>query len=296
MNTKLDLFRIFSVVAGEKSFSKAATKLYMTQPAISQFIAQLEKELKVMLFYRTRKGVTLTSQGQLLYEHVQNALSILEKGIQVVTEQQKLLDGKLTIGVGDTISRYFLITYLAKFREQYPNIKLKVINGTTQKVCQLLLQKEIDLGICNTPIIHKDISTKPYMNVQDIFVCSPKLTHLLNKEIPLKQLAEESLIMLDRDSSSRRIIEQHFQYNGIQIKPDFELGNHDLLIDFAKKGLGVAAVIKEFSEEPLNKGEIVELIVDSPLKAREISICTLNNITLTKATKHFLSIIQKEEV
>lgn len=292
MQIKLDLFRIFKIVAMEHSFSKAATKLYMTQPAISQLIAQLETQLDVTLFYRTKKGVILTPQGEILYDHVTQSLSLLDKGVQLVIEQQKLMDGKLTIGVGDTISRYFIIDYLEEFRKQYPKIKLKVINGTTQKVGQLLLQKEIDLGICHIPIRHKDIATTKYMDIHDIFVCSSNFSHLINKPVQLKQLVEEPLIMLDRDSTTRRLVEQHFGHHGLKIKPDFELGNHDLLIDFAKKGLGVAAVIKEFSKEALDKKEIVEIKLEKPLETREISICTLNNSNLSKATKNFLSILQ----
>lgn len=291
MNIKLDLFRIFDVVAKEQSFSKAATKLYMTQPAISQLIAQLESQLGVTLFYRTKKGVILTSQGEILHDHVTQSLDLIEKGVHLVIEQQKLLDGKLTIGVGDTILRYFLMDYLAEFRKQYPTIKLKVINGTTQKVCQLLLQKEIDIGICHTPMRHKDIATIKYMDVHDVFICNNHFQHLLDQPIQLKQLIEEPLIMLDRDSTSRRMVEQHFQYHGLKIKPDFELGNHDLLIDFAKKGLGVSAVIKEFAKEALEKGEVIEIQLENPLQTRDISICTLSNSNLTKATQNFLAII-----
>lgn len=291
MNIKLDLFKVFNIVAQEKSFSKAASRLFMTQPAISQQIAQLESDLQVTLFYRTKKGVILTPLGETLLTYVTKALEALEKGVNLVEEQQKLQDGKLTIGVGDTISRYFLLEHLAKFKQKYPKIKLKVINSTTQEICKLLLQKEIDLGICNTPIPHKDLEILPYQEVNDIFVASPAVAKQLGNNISLQVLANCSLIMLDQTATSRKIVENYFKNKGINIKPDFELGTHDLLIDFAKKGLGVAAVVKEYCLDTIEKGELVEIHLEEELPKRMTVKCLLKNAPQSTVLENFLEIM-----
>ena len=115
MLVKLDLYRIFWQVAKSASFSKAAKNLYMTQPAISQAIMQLENELDIRLFNRTPKGVTLTDEGKNLFEYVNSAIKIINAGEEKILEYKNLSVGELKIGVGDTISRYFLLPYLEKF-------------------------------------------------------------------------------------------------------------------------------------------------------------------------------------
>src|SRR5690625_613463 len=108
MVSKLDLYRIFFQVGESKSFSQAAKALYMTQPAVSQAIMQLERELDIRLFHRTPKGAFLTNEGSLLFEYASSALNLLHVGEEKINEFKNLTAGELKIGVGDTISRYFL--------------------------------------------------------------------------------------------------------------------------------------------------------------------------------------------
>jgi len=149
---KLDLYRIFSVVAKNNSFSSAAKDLYMTQPAVSQAMMQLEKELGTRLFNRTPKGVTLTTEGSLLFEYTNSALGLLDAGEEKLLEFKNLTTGQLKLGVGDTISRFFLMPYLEAFHTMYPNIKLQMLNGTTSEICNFIKSGEVDIGFCNFPI------------------------------------------------------------------------------------------------------------------------------------------------
>src|SRR5690606_35947373 len=109
MRKSLDLYRVFDEVSKQSSISKAAQELFMTQSAVSQSIQKLEKELDLVLFNRTSKGVTLTTEGKLLYEHVRAALNILNIGEEKMLEFKNMMIGELHIGVGDTISRYYLL-------------------------------------------------------------------------------------------------------------------------------------------------------------------------------------------
>ncbi|MEI2400806.1 LysR family transcriptional regulator, partial [Paenibacillus phytohabitans] len=118
---KLDLYNVFTVVAKNGSFSKAAKDLFMTQPAVSQSMMQLERELDIRLFNRTPKGVTLTNEGKLLFEYVHSAMNLLNVGEEMILEFKNLTKGELRIGVGDTISKYFLLSYLEIFHTEYPN-------------------------------------------------------------------------------------------------------------------------------------------------------------------------------
>ena len=171
MITKLDLYKVFCQVAKSKSFSKASKELYMTQPAVSQAIMQLEKELDIRLFNRTSKGVSLTNEGSLLFEYANSAISLINVGEEKILEFKNLTMGELKIGAGDTISKYFLLPYLETFHNKYPNIKFKIINGTTIELCSLIKSGEIDIAVCNLPIKDSSLEMIPCREVRDIFVC-----------------------------------------------------------------------------------------------------------------------------
>ena len=119
MSVPLGLYKIFTEVAKCKSFSKASKNLYITQPAVSQAIMQLEKELDVRLFTRSSSGVRLTREGEMLYEYTYSAIKLIDMGEKKILETQNLLSGELQIGVGDTISRYYLLPYLERFHKEY---------------------------------------------------------------------------------------------------------------------------------------------------------------------------------
>ena len=149
---KLDLYRIFYKVGKCKSFSAAAKELYMSQPAVSQAMIQLEEMLDVRLFTRTPRGVNLTNEGNRLYEYVAAAMNLIETGEKKLLDSKNLIEGELKIGVGDTISRYYLLPFLKEFHEKYPNINYKISNNTTLELCNILKTGEIDIAIFNLPI------------------------------------------------------------------------------------------------------------------------------------------------
>lgn len=289
---KLDLYRIFHEVCKSESFSKAAAQLFMTQPAISQAIAQLERDLNTILFLRSRKGVTLTKEGQLLHDYVNSALGILEVGEGKMLEFQNLTSGELRIGVGDTIARYYLLPYLEAFYKRYPNIKLKVLNGTTSEILQLIQAGEAEMGICNLPIENDVLHVQPCKEVQDIFVCGEKYRNMARKPVEIDFLVKMPLIFLEKNANSRKYVDQYLLEKGHAIAPEFELGSHDLLLEFAKINLGIACVTREFCEGELERGSLFEIQLTAPIPKRSIGIVTLKHVPLARATKKFVEMMQ----
>lgn len=285
---KLDLYRIFNVVSRNKSFSKAAQELYMTQSAISQSISKLENELDIQLFYRTSKGVELTNEGSLLYEHVNSAIGMINVAEDKLLEFKQLKFGELRIGVGDTISRYFLLPYLEKFHFRYPGIKLTILNGTTTEICALIKTGKADLGICNLPIQDENIQTIPCKEIQDIFVCGEKYKRITKNPISFEYLMKMPLIFLEKKSNSRIFVENFLKKKGFQVSPVFELGSYDLLIEFTRINLGISCIIKEFSKDYIEKGYLYEVLLEEEIPKRSIGICYLKNVSLSRAAKRFV--------
>ncbi|MFJ7954423.1 LysR family transcriptional regulator [Lysinibacillus sp. NPDC096418] len=292
---KLDLYRVFSIVAKNSSFSKAAKDLYMTQPAVSQAIMQLEKELDTRLFNRTPKGVTLTTEGSLLYEYANSAIGLLHVGEEKILEFKNLTTGQLKIGVGDTISRFFLMPYLEAFHTMYPNIKLQMLNGTTSEICNFIKSGEADVGLCNFPIEDPTLQLTPCTEVQDIFVCGEKYRTMAAKSLSYEDLLKFPLIFLEKKSNSRNYVENYLLSQGIAISPEFELGSHDLVLEFARSNLGIACVTKEFSKDYLERGLLYELELSEDIPKRSIGICHLKMVPLSRASTKFVEILENKQ-
>ena len=289
---KLDSYRVFCLVAKHQSFSKAAKALYATQPAISQTIMNLESELGTRLFTRTSKGVKLTTDGQLLYEYVSSAINLIEVGEKKLAEARGLLSGEMKIGVGDTISRYYLLPFLEKFNQASPNIKLKIINRTTMELCNLLKSGEIDIALCNLPVKDPALETVKCLDIHDIFVCGEKYRNLSLKRNSLDDIMNYPLIFLERMSNSRQYVERYIASKGIKLQPEIELGSHDLLLEFARFNFGIACVIEEFSQDYLNSKKLYRLLLDDEIPKRSIGFCFLRSVSLSAAAKRLMEITQ----
>lgn len=292
MSIKLDLYKIFSEVAKHKSFSKASKSLYMTQPAVSQAIMQLENELEIRLFTRTPRGVLLTNEGEVLFEYTNSAINLINVAEKKLIDSKNLLVGDLKLGVGDTISRYFLLPYLEEFHSEYPNIKLKIINRTTPELCLMLKLGEIDIAICNLPISDPSLEVTELIDIHDIFVCGKKYKNTLPKSISLNELLTFPLIFLESKSNSRQYVEEYMLSKGISITPEIELGSHDLLLEFAKINLGISCVIKEFSQDYLKSNIVYEIQLNEEIPNRNIGVCFLKSVSLSPSSTKFVDILK----
>lgn len=292
MNIKLDYYKIFCMVAECQSFSAAAKRLYMTQPAVSQTIMQLEGELGISLFKRNTRGVVLTSEGHLLYEYIHTAMNLIQAGEQKIKETLNLTHGELKIGVGDTISRFFLLPYLEEFHTKFPNIKLKIINRTTLEQCELLKSGEIDLAICNLPIEDSALEVRECLTIHDIFVGGEEYRKLSKNPVSLEKLMNLPLIFLEKKSNSRQYVEHYLLTEGIKLNPEIELGSHDLLLEFAKINLGISCVVKEFAKDYLERQEVFEIRLMQPIPRRSIGCLGLKSVPLSPASTEFLAIME----
>ena len=288
MSIKLDLYKIFCEVAKLGSFSKAAKSLYMTQPAVSQAIMQLESELEIRLFTRTPRGVVLTNEGEILFEYANSAINLINVGEKKIIESKNLMAGELRIGVGDTISRYFLLPFLEEFHSKYPKIKLKVINRTTLELTDLLKSGEVDMAICNLPVKDSTLEIMELMDIHDIFVCGEKYKDRASIPLSFNEIADLPLILLEPKSNSRLYVEKYIQSKGVKIEPEIELGSHDLLLEFARINLGISCVVKEFSKEYLKNKLIYEVKLSEEIPKRAIGVCFLKTVSLSPAATKFV--------
>jgi DNA-binding transcriptional LysR family regulator len=223
---------------------------------------------------------------------VESALNLVNMGESKLAELHNLESGELKIGVGDTISKYFLLPYMVKFHQMYPKINLRVINRTTPDLCSLVKSGEIDLAICNLPVEDPALKIKKCISIHDVFVCGDRFKEACSLPMSLKVIAELPLILLESKSNSRRYVEEYMLSRGVRVKAEIELGSHDLLLEFARFNFGVACVIEEFSRDYLEKGLLWKVELEEPIPKRAIGFCTLKSVPLSPASARFVEIVE----
>jgi len=292
---KVELYRIFCQVAKYNSFSQAAKTLYLSQPAVSQSVKQLEEQLGVQLFTRGSKGVTLTAQGKMLYEYASSAMGLLDSAEQKLQSMKELTVGELRIGAGDVIIKNLLLPYLERFHQIYPQVHLSILNRTSRESMELLQSGIIDVAFVNLPMEGEAMRVHHTFPVHDVFVAGKPFYDLQERfPLSLRELAEQPLILFERKSNTRRQIESFFLERGVAISPEIELASYELLQDFACIGLGVSCLVREFSQKQLNSGELIEVQLEENLPERSIGMVSLKNVSLTPAAAHLLEIIGEE--
>ena len=272
MEQNLSQYKIFYEVAKAGNISKAAKELYISQPAISKAISKLEDSLGLSLFTRSSRGVQLTSEGEILFEHAKEAFDTLSRGEQELKRIQEFDIGHLRIGVSNTLCKYVLLPYLKTFIDQYPHMKVTIESQSTAQTLSRLEQQKLDLGLVAEPSLRKDLAFIPVMDIQDTFVATPAyLNNLYVREGKDTNIFETGNIMLlDQSNMTRHHVDDYMSENHIVPRQVLEVTTMDLLIEFVKIGLGVACVIKELVQKELDNGTLVELPLEIPIHRRTI--------------------------
>ena len=269
MNQNLSSYWIFYTVANAGNISKAAKELYISQPAISKSIQKLEDNLGCKLFSRSSRGVILTDEGQLLYGHVKEAFETLNQGEEKLKRSIDLGVGHLQIGVSATLCKYVLLPYLKEFIRQNPHISISINCQSTNETLELLDDNKIDIGLIGKP------------------------ENLKKRGIKKDAILDNStLMLLDKHNMTRQYIDDYLQDNQITIAESIDISNMDLLIDFAKIGVGVACVVKNFVTEELKDGSLVEIPLGFPIHKREIGFAYKDNLKPSKSLQTFIDFYQ----
>lgn len=294
MNINYELYRIFYEVASCGNITHASQKLNISQPAISKSIKNLETQLGGDLFVRTQKGVVLTEEGKSFYKHISNAIENISNAENEFTNLISLNKGSIRIGVSTTITEKFLLPYLKKFHELYPNITIHMYTDISNELLDKLKNGLIDLAIVH--IIDKDygydIDINKIKKIHSCFVVNDTFKELIKKEVSIKELIKYPIILQTKGSNSRDFIEKIEIDNNIIFKNNIESSSYTLISEFAKMGLGIGISTKEYIEEDLNNKLLYEIKLQEKLPDRYIGIATLKNQTPNFSTKKLIEIIE----
>lgn len=292
MDVNLEYYKIFYYVARSGGITQAAEELALSQPAVSQSIKNLERQLKLTLFVRMKKGVRLTREGELLYSYVSRGYEYIRQGEQKVQEMLDLDLGEIHIGASDMTLQFYLLPWLEQFHRRYPGIKVTVTNAPTPETIRHLMDSRIDFGVVSTPVNSRHPwNLVPVKKIEDIFVAGSLFWQLKGKLLSYKDLEKLPIMCLEGSTSTRSYVEHFLKEQDVELHPEFELATSNMLIQFALRGLGIASVMREFAQEYIDRGELFELTFDRRIPKREFCIITDERIPQSAASRKFLEMI-----
>ncbi|MFD2116718.1 LysR family transcriptional regulator [Paenibacillus yanchengensis] len=294
MGNNYELYKVFYWSAKTGSLSQAARALYLTQPSVSHAIKQLEDSFGITLFHRTAKGVTLTSEGAILYSYIEQSHILITVAEEKMAALKNLESGELRVGGSDSLFKHYLLPYLEQFHQQNPGIRVHLHHGTTPEVISFLKEGRVDLGVVRLPIVDPQLEVQESIQLQDCFVAGTKYAHLQGVALSMEQLMNNPIILFSRNSRVRMAITELFQSYGYTLKPEFEVGSVDLLIEFARKGLGISFVTRQFVAKELEEGSLFEIKLDVQLPPSQVGTMIMRNMPLSNAASHFIELIHAD--
>lgn len=289
----LELYRVFYAVVKCGSLTRAAEELYISQPAVSQAIKQLENQLGGKLFNRTHRGMELTEPGgKQMFDAVEQALKLFNQAETHYAELKNTATGVLRICASDTVATHFLIDYIKTYHERYPNVKIVIQDGTSAETIELIKNRRGDIGFVNLPVDDQEVNlTDKVMQLHDIFVASEAFSELTDDVVPLSRLQDYPLLMLELSTATRQAIVGYAHSLGIHLHPEVELASLELMAELAKKGIGIACIPREFVRHELEAGTLKEIRTNPSLPVRGIGLVLAKDEKPSFAVREFLKLL-----
>ena len=295
MNINLEYYKVFYYVCLEGSLTAAAQKLCISQPAVSQAVRQLEKEAGARLFFRTSKGVQLTREGELLFRYVKVGVEQLLEGGRMLKRMLDMDMGEVRIGASDMTLQFFLLPFLEQFHRQYPKIKVTVTNAPTPETIRSLEEGKIDFGVVTTPFSCKSGIQKTLVKpIRNVFIAGNSFEQLKGRLLDYSALCGLPCIFLEKNTSTRAFMDGFLLEKGIELKPEFELATSDMIVQFARRNMGIGCVMEEFAGEAMRRGEVFKLAFHEKMPLRHICVVTGESGLISMAGRSLLALLTEE--
>ncbi len=282
----------FLVVAREKSFSRAAERLYRTQPAVSLALKRLEDELGETLLDRTTKGGTLTDAGTTLLPLAQRMLDLRKQIIDTFGSLKGLQQGRLNIGANDSVSEFLLPGVLLAYQQAHPAIRIQAYRQSSERIPAEVIERRLDVGFVSYDPMHPELVSEVIL--RDHMVLVVPLGHRLarRKEIGLEALGRETFVAHNAITPTRNAIVDLFSRCGTPLRITMELGSIATIQEFVALGAGVAILPRMTVLESIRQGRLVEVAVRELQVEKLIRVVTRREESMSHAAKAFLQLIR----
>lgn len=297
MLANFEYYKVFYFCARYQSITTAASKLCLSQPAVTKTIKNLETVLGCTLFFRSKKGVSLTPKGQILYNKICPACELIFSAETDLDAANAQVSGVIRVAACETACRLWLIPKLQRFHNMYPQVRVEVhyLPALTIMQPQDKSEPPFDFAVINSPSVLPDsVECTDLADIEDTFVCGRAFRQLAEHEVSLDELREYPLVLMPAGSSTRQWIDDHFAKHNIQLTTTFEMATLSLVKHSILENLGVGTVPYECAREEIANGSLYRIRLTDPLPGRKIQLVTSTAHPLGVAANTFLSAFTNE--
>lgn len=275
MNIDFEHYKIFYYVAKYRNITKAAAALGGSQPNVTRTMKLLESQLGCRLFVREARGVSLTEEGELLYEHVETACRHLLNAQEEIRRRGSQQGGTVEIGATEIALHLFLLDALRRFRLQYPSIKIKIHNQTTPQIVRQLVSGKLDFAVVTVPYeMPGTVCCEKVLDFEEILVGGIQYKGLCKTPLGLRDIGDYPWVGLGRGSATYQLYKDFFIRHQIDFEPDMEVETSDLMLPLIENNLGIGFVPELVARPLLEEKKLVRICLDCDVPGRSIQIAS----------------------
>ena len=286
-NISLRQIRVFTAVAQQKSFTRAARELHLTQPAVSQQLKLLEAEVGLPLFEHLNRGIHLTDAGEELLRYAQQINEVIRTAGESFAAMRGLKRGVLKLGAVST-AKYFTPSLLSMFRTEFPQVIIKFTVGNREEIIRQIANNDIDLVIMGRPPKELVTTAEPFAKHPLVIIAAPD--HPLantKRKIPLKQLSSENFVIREQGSGTRASMEHVFKERGVTYSASMEVSSNETIKQAVMAGMGISFISKHTVSLELAAGKLVTLNISGLPLLRDWYVIHLRDKRLSPITAAF---------
>ena len=286
----------FLKVVQEGSFSKAADRVFRTQPAVSIAIRRLEEEIGLPLLDRTQKTPALTEAGQVVHDYAQRILDLRDQVGQAIAELQSLKRGRVRVGANESTSLYLLPDVILAFKQQHPHVKVEIFRHVSDHLPREVLDRNVDFALMASEPADRDLEAFAVLKDELILIMSPK-HHLAGRpSLKIKDLGKESFIAHNVKAGSRVKVIEAFARHHTPLNIGLELATVETIKRFVQKRIGVAFVPRMCVREELERGTLTTVPVQGLTYNRTLWATHRRGVHFSPAAAAFLKLLKAQNL
>lgn len=282
----------FLVVAREKSFSRAAERLYRTQPAVSLSLKRLEEELGETLVDRTTKGGTLTDAGATLLPLAQRMFDLRQEILDTFGALKGLQQGRLNVGANESVSEFLLPRILLAYQQAWPGIKIRAYRQSSERIPAQVMERTLDVGFVSYDALHPELVSEVIHRDRMVLVVPPRHRLTKRKQVSIADLGDERFVAHNAATPTRTAIIELFARCDTPLRLTMELASLTTILEFVSLGAGLAILPRMTTLSAVREGRLVEVPVRELQVEKLIRIVTRRESARSPATQAFLELIR----
>jgi LysR family transcriptional regulator, transcriptional activator of the cysJI operon len=290
--------QVFHTVARQLSFTKAAELLFMTQPAVTFQVKQLEEHFNTRLFERSHGRISLTPAGELALDFAERILNLTGEMEARISELTGQVSGPLLIGASTTIAEYMLPRLLGEFKQLHPETQARLTVANSETIENKVADHTLDLGLIESPSHHPNLVTEVCCEDELVMICSPFSDLAQLTSVSPRQVADHAYISRESGSGTRECIDDFLRGNGVnldEVNLVMELGSREAIKGAVAASLGVAVVSSTTVAKEVKLGELIAIPLDPPLR-RQLSLVYPQEKFRSKLLQSFLDFLERSSL